>query len=281
MSTATQGRIAPRDGRTPPRSPRKQHRSSGGVQITLRPARSDDEVPAIELRHYLRVLRRRRALVITTLVVALLAGWLITPREPVYTAKAQLYVGSRSINLTPGAGELSGDRSTGLSFLANSYAHMIPSLTVAERALELSGAPLTPDEAIDRITATAEPATQLLTIEVVDHDPAVAAALANGIADGFVDLINDQERLQNEGTDANDPAPVSVFEHAIVPTTPEPNGLFRNVLLSLIFGLLVAIGVVVLLEYLDLTLKTVDDVQHRLQLPVLGSIPLGPTKLRA
>jgi capsular polysaccharide biosynthesis protein len=228
------------------------------------------------------VLRRRRLLVLVTVIVAMLAGWLITPRQSSYTAQAQLYVGSRSVNLTAGSGEVSGDRSAGLSFLANTYAHMIPTLTVSERALASTEVARTAEDVMSGITAVAEPATQLITVRVVDSDPVVAAALANGVVDSFVEQINDQEQQQNVGTEAtDDPAPVSVFEYAILPTTPEPNGLFRNLILSMIFGLLVAIGCVVLLEYLDLTLKSADDVQHRLQLPVLGAIPLAPSDVRA
>ncbi|MBA2283577.1 MAG: Wzz/FepE/Etk N-terminal domain-containing protein [Actinomycetota bacterium] len=244
--------------------------------IARRPGDPPDEVSNIELRYYLRVLRRRRLLVLLTVAVAIVAGWLITPSQATYTAKAQLYVGSRSINLTPGAGDVSGDRSAGLSFLANSYAHMIPTLTVADRAVAATEVPRTAQQVLPGVTATAQPATQLILLEVVDRDPGIAATLANGMADGFVELINDQERLQSDDPEAgNDPAPVSVFEYAVLPTRPEPNGLFRNLILAMIFGFLVAVGVVVLLEYLDLTIRSADDVQERLQLPVLGAIPLA------
>jgi capsular polysaccharide biosynthesis protein len=57
--------------------------------------------------------------------------------------------------------------------------------------------------------------------------------------------------------------------------------MFQNLILAFIFGTLVAIGAVLLLEYLDLTLKNVDDTQQRLQLRVLGAIPLEASSARA
>ncbi|MGI8663281.1 MAG: YveK family protein [Acidimicrobiales bacterium] len=154
---------------------------------------------------------------------------------------------------------------------------MISTRTVAEKALARTNVALSVEDAQREIAATAEVGTQLITVQVVDHDPATAAALANAVADGFVDLINEQERQQSTGTDASKtPAPVSVYEHAVLPTTPEPSSLFRNLLLAAMFGLIVAVGVVVLLEYLDLTIKSTDDAQQRLQLPVLGAIPIDP-----
>ena len=222
---------------------------------------------------------------IVTVVVALLAGWLITPRNPQYTATAELYVGSRAIDISPTSGDLSGDRAAGISFLANSYAHMIPLHTVVSQAIASTGVDRTVDEAMLATSAIAEPQTQLVTIKVVDRDPSVAERLANGLADSFVTLVNDQENQQASHDVASDttasPAPVTVFEHAILPTSPEPNGLFRNLILAFAFGVLVAIGTVVLLEYLDLTIKSADDAQHRLQLRVLGAIPLESTSFNA
>lgn len=223
---------------------------------------------------------------LVTILVALLAGFLITPRGSVYTAKAELYVGSRNIDLNSDRNNVSGDKSIGLSFLANSFAHMIQSRTVAEKALSTTGVSRTLDEVEPNIKATAQIGTSLIQVTVADRDPAVAENLVNSVVDGFVGLIQEQENQQavTAGTStatSTQPAPVSVYEHAILPTDPEPNGMFQNLILAFIFGTLVAIGAVLLLEYLDLTLKNVDDTQQRLQLRVLGAIPLEASSARA
>jgi capsular polysaccharide biosynthesis protein len=219
-------------------------------------------------------MRRRRVLVILTVVFAMLGGWAITPRGSTYSASASLYVGSRSIDLTPGSGEIGADRAAGLSFLASSFADIIDTRTVAATAIAEGDLPLTIDEAEDAITATATSGSLLVVVDVVHSDPDIAARLADAVADTFVTLVRDQENSLSLPSDADAPAPVSVFEHASVPTTPNPSPLARNLTLSMIFGLLLAVGVVVLLEYLDLTIRSADDAQRRLQLPVLGAIPM-------
>lgn len=212
--------------------------------------------------------------------MAILAGIAITPRSSTYIATSRLYVGSRTIDLDPTSQDVSGNRAAGLGFLANTFANMLQSRTVAEQAVALSGVPLTVEEADAAITAFAEPATALITVRVSDSDPAVAADLANGVADSFVDFLQAQESQLALPDDADAPAPVSVYEHAVLPTTPQPSNLFRNLVLATMFGILVAVGIVVLLEYLDLTIKSADDAQHRLQLPVLGAIPLDSRLVR-
>jgi succinoglycan biosynthesis transport protein ExoP len=210
----------------------------------------------------------------------MIGGWAITPREATYSASTSLYVGSRSIDLAPGSGEIGADRAAGLSFLASSFANIIDTRTVAATAIEAGGLPLTIDEAEAAITATATPGSLLVVVDVVHTDPDVAARLADAVADTFVTLMRDQENRLSLPSDAEAPAPVSVFERASVPTTPNPSSLARNLILSMLFGLLLAVGVVVLLEYLDLTIRSADDAQRRLQLPVLGAIPADPQLAR-
>jgi capsular exopolysaccharide synthesis family protein len=48
----------------------------------------------------------------------------------------------------------------------------------------------------------------------------------------------------------------------------------RNVILATAVALILALAMVFLLEYLDRTIKTAEDVEHAMQVPVLGLIPL-------
>jgi succinoglycan biosynthesis transport protein ExoP len=71
-----------------------------------------------------------------------------------------------------------------------------------------------------------------------------------------------------EGT----PNYLSVVEPAQTPLTPVGRGLGYNVLLAVGIGLVLSGGAAFLLEYLDDTLKTPDDVRHELGLTVLARI---------
>ncbi|MEJ0091121.1 MAG: polysaccharide biosynthesis tyrosine autokinase [Limisphaerales bacterium] len=52
----------------------------------------------------------------------------------------------------------------------------------------------------------------------------------------------------------------------------KPNKLL-NITLGLVFGLLVGVGLAFFIEYLDTSVKTIDDVERAFQAPVLGVIP--------
>lgn len=62
------------------------------------------------------------------------------------------------------------------------------------------------------------------------------------------------------------------IEAAALPSEPIRPKPVQNTLLAAALGLMLAAGIVFLIEYLDDTIKTVDDVERNLQLPVIGYI---------
>ena len=69
------------------------------------------------------------------------------------------------------------------------------------------------------------------------------------------------------------PNNISIDDRAQVPGGPFSPNLTRNVAVSLMLGLLLGIALALLVEFLDDTLKTPDDIEQKLRLPVLGIIP--------
>jgi capsular polysaccharide biosynthesis protein len=51
-----------------------------------------------------------------------------------------------------------------------------------------------------------------------------------------------------------------------------PN-LATNIAIAVVLGMMLGVGIIFLIEFLDNTIKTAEDVQKYLDLPVLGVIP--------
>lgn len=67
--------------------------------------------------------------------------------------------------------------------------------------------------------------------------------------------------------------PVEIIEVAELNDRPVSPNMMLNILLSLFLGIGAGIGLAYFIEYLDTSVKTVDDVERYLGLPVLGVIP--------
>jgi capsular polysaccharide biosynthesis protein len=225
----------------------------------------------VELRRYITILQARKWLIIITVLLCGTAGYAIASKPPQYVARATLYVGSRSISFDPAEGELSNDRATAIDRLVLTFSYMVDSEPIAARAADEVGIDRSATEIVEATTAAPEPATQLLYIDVTDSDPAIAQGLANGLADSFVDAVQEFEPGDLEG--AVPRLPAYVYQRALLPTEPQPNSALQSVLLGSMFGLLLSCGFVFLLDYLNVTIRSVNDAERRLELPVLGVIP--------
>ncbi len=71
---------------------------------------------------------------------------------------------------------------------------------------------------------------------------------------------------------------VWVIEEAEKPTAPVKPRKLLNIILGLIVGLFGGIGMAFFIEYLDNTIKTPEDVETKIGVPVLGTIPLLEAK---
>ena len=66
---------------------------------------------------------------------------------------------------------------------------------------------------------------------------------------------------------------VRVIEAVELPKNPVSPNKVMNIAIAFLLGLMVSVGLVFLLEYLDNTYKTKEQLENELELPVLGTIP--------
>lgn len=68
-------------------------------------------------------------------------------------------------------------------------------------------------------------------------------------------------------------ADVHVVDSAVLPTAPVKPRIKLNIAIGAVLGVFLGIGLAFLLEFVDNTLKTKEDAERLLELPVLGQIP--------
>jgi succinoglycan biosynthesis transport protein ExoP len=85
----------------------------------------------------------------------------------------------------------------------------------------------------------------------------------------YMQRLNELRVTNGDRTSGN----VSTIEEARVPREPVGPQRVRNIIMALLVSLGVGVGLAFLLDYLDDTLKTVEDVDRYLHLPTLALIP--------
>lgn len=218
-----------------------------------------EESYEIDLREYLGVVRRRLWILVAVILAALISSgvlsYLVLPR--VYAASTTLMVLKRETPIV--------DYSTVLLHrqLVKTYGEIAKSRTVAAEVVRELGLPLTVAEFEKKIRVTLVRDTELLEIAVEDRDPALAANMANTLATVFINHVVSLMQVEN----------VVTIDQAVAPTRPVRPRPMLNMAIAGVLGAMTGLGLVFFIEYLDNTLKTAEDVQRYLSLPLLGAIP--------
>lgn len=74
-------------------------------------------------------------------------------------------------------------------------------------------------------------------------------------------------------SEASEIGTVSILDRAIIPQRQIWRRRILNIILGFIMGLIVSFGVAFVIEYFDTSIKTAEDIEKDLKLPVLASIP--------
>lgn len=216
----------------------------------------------ISLRELMETLKKRMQLILLiTLTAVIVSGgvsfFLLTP---VYQSSTQLLVNqSKSEQPAYNIGEIQ----TNLQ-LINTYNVIMKSPAILEKVIADLDLNMTAAQLNEKLTVASEKDSQVINLSVQDTDPKKAATIANKTADVFQDEIVKIMNVDN----------VSVLAKAEVgedtsPIKPKP---LLNIAIALVVGLMAGVGLAFLLEFLDNTVKTEQEVEKLLGLPVLGSI---------
>lgn len=215
----------------------------------------------MDLESLIRIGRRWWWLILAAVSAGSVVTFLVsTGLTPTYEARTTLLVVQRQ----GGEGVVQLNDLQTAERLANTFSRLVTLRPVLDRAIQEGGLPFTAEALSERVAVVNPRGTQLLQVTARSSDPALASQIANTVSRAFIS--------SNEAALTSRPGQVSVVEEALPPIDPvAPRPLTNAALAGLLF-LLVSVGVVLLLEYLDDTVKSGEQVAEMTGLPVLGRI---------
>ncbi|MEO6413661.1 MAG: Wzz/FepE/Etk N-terminal domain-containing protein, partial [Pedococcus sp.] len=224
----------------------------------------------MDLHDYYRVVRKRwRAIAAVTLLMVALAALLTLWSPKTYQARTQLFVstagGQDSTQLLQG--------NTFTQQRVKSYSDLITTPKVLDPVIKDLGLPVNADELGARITANVPLDTVLIDVLVSDRDPEQAARIASAVGKQFSTSIPDLERVSD---DSVSPVKVSVVRPPSVPEGPISPNPVRNIGLGVVLGLLVGLGVALLRDTFDTSIKSERDVKEAVDATIIGGITFDP-----
>ncbi|QQE78728.1 YveK family protein [Alicyclobacillus sp. SO9] len=216
----------------------------------------------LELRQYWNIIRKRMKLVVSIPIIALIISgvfsyFVITPK---YEASSTLLVNERSSQ----ANNIQISAIDASQALVKTYTQIIKSATVENAVKADLGLNLTAAQLGSMIAVSSPNQSQVIQVSVTSPNVKQAVRIANSVA----------AVTQHETTKIMHSNNVQILDKATLPANPSPVKPNKklNLAIALVLGLMVSIGLAFLLEYLDTRIKSEEDVDRYLKLPVLGTI---------
>ncbi|TQR38220.1 capsular biosynthesis protein [Lysinibacillus sphaericus] len=218
---------------------------------------------SIQVKALVKILRKRLLLILSIIVMAMalaayLSYYVITP---VYQAETQILINQKNTDQQLYTGGYSIE--TDLQ-LINTYNVIIKSPAILSKVIKELKLELSPEQLAEKITVSNENKSQVVSIKVLDEQSARAVEIANTIIDVFK---GDIQKLMN--VDNINVLSVATLADDSQPVKPKK---ILNISISGLLGLLLGTGIAFSLEFFDSTIKTEQEIEELLNLPILGFV---------
>jgi len=222
----------------------------------------------MDLRSFLRLLRNRWLTILLTLLVVVLGAAAVTLlTTPLYQASTRLFVSTTS-------GSSVNELYQGNLFSQQrvlSYTELLKGQTLAQRTIDKLGLDVDANTLTSQVTATVKPDTVLIELQVLNKSPVQARDIANTLSDEFVAFSRE---LETPGNGSPPDARVIVEQRASLPDAPVVPDTIRNITGGIAVGLLLGVGLAVLRDRMDNTVKDQEAIESITGAGLVGTIPL-------
>lgn len=196
-----------------------------------------------------------------TLVSAILSFFVIKPQ---YEASTKLFIGKQESNQNAAV----YDNSDIMMYqkLMKTYAELVKTSDLVTKAVKSANLDYNQNEIkeiLSNLTAIPSADTQILDLSFKGENPKEVLKVTEAITNEF---ISESKELIPNGN-------VQVIQKAQLPEYPISPNKKLNIIIAFVLGLIVGVGVVLWLEYLDNTFKSREELERTLDLPIIGAIP--------
>lgn len=213
-----------------------------------------------DLRDLFKIIKKRiwLIIIITLLFTFTSAAVSIFLISPTYKANVGIIISKQQ------SGEkITNSDVTMYQNLMQTYKNIALTNMVAQTAADKLGNGQSSKDLLERTAVTAKEGTMILNIEVKSNSAEESYKNVQAYADAFVERAN---TLISGGD-------VKIMDNAQIPEAPASPNVILNTAIAFIAGLFLSNGIAFLLEYMNNSLITKEDVEKYLELTIIGFIP--------
>ena len=155
------------------------------------------------------------------------------------------------------------------SKLVSTYSELIKSKNVLRQVISnLNIDPELEEEIRKKIKVNSVSNTELIEISVTDEEAKLASKLANEIAKVFITKVSEIYNINN----------VYVVDEAEIETEASNINHVKDIIIFAFIGAIASLAIIFIANMLDTTVKSAEDIEKKVNAPVLASIPKYDSK---
>ena len=224
-----------------------------------------DDILEIDLKRIWQAIWRRIwfvgiAAVLGAAIALAYTTYLVTP---LYKSSTMFYVNNSALSFDGAEVDITTGDINASKSLVETYIVILNSRSCLNDVIDYADVNYTPEQLKNKLSAKAVNATEVFEVVITGPDPAEAEKIANAIAYILPNKISDII----EGTSAK------VVDYAIVATSPSSPNKTSNTMIGFLAGLVLSVGFIIVLELLDNTIRSEDNVTQITSHPILAAVP--------
>ena len=186
--------------------------------------------------------------------------------KPKYKAKTSLILATNSSSQT-NAGSITTTDVTLNSKLVSTYIKLVKSDKVVRNVISNLALDMDEEELKNSVSVTTTNDTEFIEISVENADPVLATKIANEVSKVLIENVKEFYKAEN----------VHVVDLAEIPQAPYNVNHVKDAVIFAFIGIVVAVLYVLVLNMLDTSVKSEDDIEKITGLRVLVSLTLYET----
>ena len=221
----------------------------------------------IDLRELLELFWNKKSQVILLVLIFMVLGVIYTIgfTTPMYSSSTTLVLASTGTSQTTASTDsITATDITMNSKLVSTYSELVKSKNVLRQVISNLGIDVEEEELRKNITVSAVKDTELIEITVMNKNPSYSSKIANEIAKVFTEKVREIYKIDN----------VQIVDNAETATNPSNINHKRDIAISTALGFVVACMYILVANVLDTTVKTQEDIEKNMKIPVLACIPM-------
>lgn len=214
----------------------------------------------IDLKELLEFVKSKLNLLILITIGVCLLGCIygLLLQKPMYQSYTTVILGgNESSNNTISQSDIALNKN-----LVNTYAEIVKSKRVLNQVIDELSLDISYEGLVNMISVSAVNNTEIIKISVSDENAIKAKNIANVTANFFSEEVAKLYNINN----------VNILDEATETKNPYNINIIKQVIIYFLIGFVLAAGIVFIIFYFDRTIKSAEQVEQKIKLPILGSV---------